>query len=185
MMGKKSFIAALCIGLLFGLALFIFQSMKPTTSPIPTTSLETNICEKIKAQFGDCKRILLVDTDSDLAFAETSSGIVPVWLNEELTDLKKVITPMMDFQEFKEERGDRGPIDWRANVDDDFSVIYGFAEDAAKTIVINNADNVQPNRFYVREDMYVWYATFHEKVPLPVETTVFDEIGQILSGERE
>lgn len=78
---------------------------------------------------------------------------------------------------------ERGPIDWRTNnkVSKDFSIIYGFAEDDAKTIVINSEGNIQPNRFFVRDNLWVWYITFQkDKVTLPVKVTVYDADGQII-----
>ncbi|WP_026564902.1 hypothetical protein [Bacillus sp. UNC41MFS5] len=190
-MRKKFFIAVLCLGL--G-AVIYFLSSRPTspTKPaiptklnIPSTSLEESICEKVTTQFGDCKKILLFDANSNLVFAESSSGIFPVLTNKEFTKFNKFIFPMMDFQEFKEENVERGPIDWRAknNVQKDFSVIYGFAEDEAKTIVINSESNIQPNRFFVRDNLWVWYAAFQkDKVTLPVKVTVYNADGKIIFG---
>lgn len=191
-MSKKIVIFTLCVGIMvvnYYLASRPTRSTIPinTASPtIPTTSLEERICERVSAQFGDCKRILLFDANANVVFAESSSGIIPVLTNKGFTDFKKFITPMMDFQEFKEEAVERGPIDWRADnhVQKDFSIIYGFAHDDAKTIVINSEGNIQPNRFFVRENLWVWYATFQkEKVKLPVDLTVYDSNGQMIFGE--
>ena len=193
-MRKNFFIAVLCLGL--G-AVIYFLSSRPTfpTKPaipakptIPSTSLEESICERVKTQFGDCKRILLFDANSKLVFAENSTGIFPILTNKEFTKFNKFIFPMMDFQEFKEEKVERGPIDWRAknNVQKDFSVIYGFAGDEAKTIVINSEGNIQPNRFFVRDNLWVWYVTIQkDKVTLPVKVTVYDSNGQIIFGGNE
>ena len=149
--------------------------------------MEESICERVAAQFGDCKKILLFDTNPNLVFVETSSGILPVLTNKEFTQFKKFI-PIMDFQEFREEKVEKGPIDWRAknNVQKDFSIIYGFAEDDAKTIVINSEGNIQPNRFFVRDNLWVWYVTFpKDKVQLPVKVTVYNANGQIIYGGNE
>jgi hypothetical protein len=92
---------------------------------------------------------------------------------------------MLDFQEFREETIERGPLDWRAkmNVQKNFSIIYGFAEDDAKTIIINSEGNVQPNRFFVRDNLWVWYAPFlRDKVTLPVKVTVYNADSQIIYG---
>ncbi|MFP7299042.1 hypothetical protein [Neobacillus niacini] len=180
-MKKYILIAVLCLVVVISVTFFL--SSTPTSPVIPTTSLEKSVCERVSTQFGDCKRILLYDSKSNVVFAESSSGIIPVLTNKEFTGFKKFIYPEMDFQEFSEERGDRGPIDWRANhkVQKDFSIIYGFAEDAAKTIVINSEGNIQPNRFFVRDNLWVWYVTFEkDKVTLPVEVTVYDAGGQII-----
>lgn len=190
-MSKKILIAVLCLGLVLVIYFLALRPTKPANSDIttiPTTSLEERICDRVSAQFGDCKKILLFDTNSNLVFAESSSGIIPVLTNKEFTEFKKFIYPMMDFQEFKEEKEERGPIDWRAenNVQKDFSVIYGFAEDDAKTIVINSEGNIQPNRFYVRDNLWVWYVTFQkDKVKLPVKVTVYNANGQIIYGGNE
>ena len=186
-MGKKAiFIVLSFIGIFFIFYFLTLRTSEPTNLEIPITSLEERICEKVTEQFGDCQRILLYDARSNLVFVESSSGIIPVLTNEEFTDFKKFIYPIMDFQEFSEEKVERGPIDWRADndVQDDFSIIYGFAEDDAKTIVINSEGNVQPNRFFVRDNLWVWYATFEDDVQLPVEVTVFDGEGQIIYGEK-
>jgi hypothetical protein len=187
-MSKKLLIALLFIVGVVVIYLFPIQLTKPTNpaiSIIPSTSLEESTCDKVTAQFGDCEKILLFDAHSKIVFAESSSGIIPVLTNKEFTEFKKVITPMMDFQEFREEREERGPIDWRVanDVQKDFSIVYGFAEDEAKTIVINSEGNVQPNRFYVRDNLWVWYAVFPKnKVELPIEVSVYDANGQIIHG---
>lgn len=186
-MSKKLFIAILSLALIGVMYFAVFRPAKPAQkaiTTIPVTSLEESICEKVAAQFGDCNNILLFDTHSNLVFAETSLGIIPVLTNNEFTEFKKFITPMMDFEEFREEKAERGPIDWRVdNVQKDFSLIYGFAENDAKTIVINSEGNVQPNRFYVRDNLWVWYVVIpKEKVQLPVEVTVYNANGQVING---
>jgi len=186
-MSKKGLVAVLCIGLLVVIYFLQSRFSVPASHTIPATSLEESICDKVSAKFGDCKRILLFDTTSYIVFAESSFGIIPVLTNKEFTDFKKFIYPMMDYQEFTEEKDERGPIDWRTdNIQKNFSMIYGFAEDAAKTIVINSEDNIQPNRFYVRDNLWVWYVTFQkDKVTLPVEVTVYDANGQTIFGKNQ
>lgn len=187
-MSKKILITVLCLGFIVIIYFLASLPPKPTSPTIPTTTLEEKICKKVSDQFGDCKKILLFDTNSNLVFAESSSGIIPVLTNKEFTEFNKFIYPMLDFQEFKEEKEERGPIDWRAdnNVQKDLSVIYGFAEDAAKTIVINSEGYIQPNRFFVRENLWVWYVTVQkDKVKLPVKVTVYDANGQIIYGGND
>ncbi|MBM6619076.1 hypothetical protein [Bacillus suaedaesalsae] len=193
-MSKKIILAALSICLLIVFYLFAsrpISPVKPTipaSSSIPALSLEERVCEEVSVKFGDCKKIHLFDANSKLVFAESSSGIIPVLTNEDFTEFKKIINSTLDFQEFKEEKGDRVPIDWRAknNVQKDFSVIYGFAEDEAKTIVINSEGNIQPNKFFVRENLWVWYVTFQkDKVKLPVEVTVYGAEGQMIYGGKD
>ncbi|WHZ02776.1 hypothetical protein QNH48_28295 [Neobacillus sp. YX16] len=94
-MKKNILIAVLCLGVI--VVIYFFAST-PTSPIIPTTSLEKSICERISAQFGDCKQILLYDSKSNLVFAENSSGIIPVLTNKGFTDFKKFIYPEMDFQ---------------------------------------------------------------------------------------
>lgn len=164
------------------------QSVHSAITSIPTTPLEERICEKVSEQFGDCKNILLFDSHSNLVFVESSSGIIPVSTNPTFTDFKKFIYPGLDFQEFKEEKVERGPIDWRVenSVQKNYSVIYGFAEDDAKTIVINSEGNVQPNKFFVRDNLWVWYVTFQkDKVKLPIYITVYNAKGQLIYGEND
>ncbi|MED1469223.1 hypothetical protein [Bacillus salipaludis] len=193
-MRNKFLITALCLGIIVVIYFFASRPTSPTkptisTSPnVPGTSLEGRICEKVSVQFGDCERILLFDTNSNLVFVESSSGIIPVLTNKGFTDFKKFIYPMLDFQEFNEEKDENGPIDWRVknNVQKNFSVIYGFARDDAKTIIINSEGNIQPNRFFVRDNLWVWYVTFQkDKVKLPVKVTVYDADGQIIFGGNE
>ncbi|MBG9549264.1 hypothetical protein [Cytobacillus firmus] len=174
---KKSLLAALSLGLLFAVVYSLASHTEEPAKPaIPAVSLEKSICERVSEQFGeDCQRILLFDPHSRLVFAETNSGIIPVLTNQEFTEFKKFIYPMMDFQEFSEEKTDRGPIDWRADKksEKDFSIIFGFAEDDAKTIIINSEGNIQPSRFLVRDNLWVWYAVFEkDEIKLPVEVTV-------------
>lgn len=157
------------------------QSTQSSISSVPKISLEEDVCKEVARKFGDCK-ILLFDATSHLVFAETHSGIIPVLTNKQFTEFEKFIYPMMDFQEFKEEKNERGSIDWR--VDKDSSMIYGFAEDNAKTIVINSEGNVQPNKFFVRDNLWVWYVTFQkDEVTLPIEVSVYDADGKMIFGD--
>lgn len=159
----------------------ISQSTMSSISSIPSISLEEDVCKEVAENFGDCKRILLFDVTSHLVFAETHLGIIPVMTNKDFTEFEKFVYPIMDFQEFKEEKNERGPIDWR--VDKKSSLIYGFAEDNAKTIVIKSEGGVQPNKIFVRDNLWVWYAPFQkDEVKLPVEITVYDGNGQIIMG---
>lgn len=191
-MGKKTIIiATLCLGIvvvIYFCATQLNGNVKPTLSAspkIPAASLEKTIADKETAQFGDHAKILLYDSHSHLVFTETSSGIIPVLTNNNFTAFKKFIFPELDFQEFREETNERGPLTWQVenHVQKDFSVVYGFAEDRAKTIVINSEGNIQPNRFFVRDNLWVWYATVpKDKIKLPLKVTVYDNEGRVIYG---
>ncbi|MEH6990503.1 hypothetical protein [Cytobacillus firmus] len=186
---KKSILAVLSLGLIFAVIYFLaLRAEEPAKPAIPAVSLEKSICERVSEQFGeDCQRILMFDPHSRLVFAETNSGIIPVLTNQEFTEFKKFIYPMMDFQEFSEEKTDRGAIDWRADNKSEkgFAIIYGFAEDDAKTIVINSEGDIQPTRFWVRDNLWVWYAVFEkDEIKLPVEVTVYDAEGSLVKGNE-
>ncbi|PLT31812.1 hypothetical protein [Peribacillus deserti] len=209
-MSKKIVIASLWLGLA---AVIYFLAARPSildkpaspthsVSPaaIPTTSLEQEICAEIEGKNEECKRIHLFDADSHLVFAEDSSGIIPVLTNKEFTEFKKFIYPGLNFQEFREEKEETGPIVWcvKNNVQKDFSLVYGFARDEAKTIVINSEGGIQPNRFFIRDDLagksgssgtgalWVWYAAFRkDKIKLPLQVTVYDAKGEIINGNEE
>jgi hypothetical protein len=159
----------------------------PIPAPTPgSISLEDRICATVSAQYGDCKKVIFTDMNSNLAFAEMDSGILPVLFSKDHTEVVKMINPL-DFQEWKEERGDRGPIVWqvRNNVQKDFSMISGFAEDDAKTIIINSEGDIQPNKFFVRDNLWVWYITSKNKITLPIKVTVYDAKGHIIFGGGE
>lgn len=195
-MSKKILIALLSLGLI---VLLYFLASRPGSSPgsnsIPTTSLEEKICTKVAAQYGDCKKVILIDTDSNVAFAETGFGILPVLISKDHTEMVKMI-PGLDFQEFREEKEETGPITWRVenNVQKDFSIIYGFARDNAKTIIINSEGNIQPNKFFVRDDLagmsggsgtaalWVWYVTSKDEMIKPADVTVYGADGHIIYG---
>ncbi|WP_090236941.1 hypothetical protein [Fictibacillus solisalsi] len=191
-MRKKWLFTVLCLGIIVVIYLFVSWPLSPDSPAppdIPATSLEEQVCQRVAAQDGDCKGIRLFDADSHLVFAESSAGITPALTNNEFTEIKKFIYPMLNYQEFNEERGDRGPIIWQAKnkVQKKLSVIYGFAGNEAKTIVITSEGNVQPNRFFVRDNLWVWYVTFQkDSVKLPVKVTVYDAKGNIISkGDEE
>jgi hypothetical protein len=195
-MSKKILIALLCLGLI---VVLYFSASLPGSSPgsnyIPTTSLEAAICAKVEAQNEDCKKVILIDTDSNVAFVETEFGILPVLISKDHTKMVKVI-PGLDFQEFREEKEENGPITWRVenNVEKDFSILYGFARDKAKTIIINSEGNIQPNRFYVRDDLagmsggsgtaalWVWYITSKDELIKPADITVYGADGHLIYG---
>ncbi|RXZ02751.1 hypothetical protein [Fictibacillus sp. S7] len=190
-MSKKWVLAVLCIGVIVVIYFFVSRPSSPASPAppdIPSTSLEEQVCQRVAEQDGDCKGIRLFDADSHLVFAESSTGITPALTNNAYTEFKKFIYPMLNFQEFNEERGDRGPIIWQVKnkVQKNLSIIYGFAEDEAKTIVINSEGHVQPNRFFVRDNLWVWYATFQkDEVKLPVKVTVYDAKGNVISSGDE
>ncbi|PEQ90298.1 hypothetical protein CN481_17270 [Bacillus sp. AFS006103] len=189
-MSKKFLGALLCLGLI---AVGYFSTSLPITAPSPapspgSTSLEEKICAKVSAHYGDCKRVILMDTHSNLAFAESKLGILPVLISKDHTEIVKMIHPLLYFQEFKEEKVERGPISWtvRNNVQTDFSVISGFATNKAKTIIIKNkGDIIQPNKFFLRDNLWVWYITSKDKITLPLKVTVYDAKGHIISGGNE
>lgn len=196
-MRNKILITVLCLGIIIVL---YFSAYRPGSSPdthsIPTTSLEEIICSKVAAKLGDCKKVILIDTDSNVAFAETGSGILPVLISKDHTEMVKMILPELDFQEFREEKEETGPITWRIenNVQKDFSIIYGFARDNAKTIMINSEGHRQPNKFFVRDDLasvsggpgtgplWVWYITSTEEMDKPADITVYGAEGNIIYG---
>lgn len=196
-MSKKILLAVLCLGII---VVLYFSAFRPGSSPgsnsIPTTSLEEIICTKVAAKFGDCKKVILIDTDSNVAFAETGYGILPVLISKDHTEMVKMIYPELDFQEFREEKEETGPITWRVenNVQKDFSIIYGFARDNAKTIIINSEGNIQPNKFFVRDDLagmsggsgtgplWVWYVTSKDEMIKPADITVYGAGGNIIYG---
>lgn len=197
-MRKKILITLLCLGLI---VVFYFSASLPGSSPgpgsnsIPNTSLEEIICTKVAAQYGNCKKVILIDTDSNVAFAETGFGILPVLISKDHSDMVKVI-PGLDFQEFREEKEETGPITWRVenNVQKNFSIIFGFARDNAKTIIINSEGNVQPNKFFVRDDLagtsrgsgtaalWVWYVISKDEMIKPADVTVYGADGHIIYG---
>lgn len=195
-MSKKILIALLSLGLI---VVLYFLASRPGSSPgsnsIPTTSLDEKICTKVAEHYGDCKKVILIDTDSNVAFAETGFGILPVLISKDHTEMVKMI-PGLDFQEFREEKEETGPITWRVenNVQKDFSIIYGFARDNAKTIIINSEGNIQPNKFFVRDDLagmsggsgtaalWVWYVTSKDEMIKPADVTVYGADGHIIYG---
>ncbi|WP_066253933.1 hypothetical protein [Neobacillus drentensis] len=195
-MSKKIIIALLCLGLIVVLYFSAFRSgSRPDSNTIPTTSLEESICAKVEAQNEDCKKVILIDTVSNVAFVETEFGILPVLISKDHTKMVKMI-PGLDFQEFREEKEENGPITWRVenNVQKDFSIIYGFARDKAKTIIINSEGNIQPNKFYVRDDLagmsggsgtaalWVWYITSKDEMIKPADITVYGSDGHLIYG---
>jgi hypothetical protein len=200
-LSKKILIGLLCLSLI---AFIYFSASRPNpvSSPVPTpaptpgsASLEEKICAKVSAQVGDCKKVILIDTNSNLAFVEVEWGIILVLISKDHTDIVKIISGL-DFQEFREEKEETGPITWQAkNVQKYFSVIFGFARNNAKTIIINSEGDVQPNKFFVRDDsagmsggpgtaaLWVWYITSKDKVKLPLKVTVYDADGHDIMEE--
>ncbi|WP_033829676.1 hypothetical protein [Bacillus andreraoultii] len=187
-MGKKMIIAAICFVVLVIICIWVLRPTSPVNFTVPQPSLEKTVCDKVSAEIGDCKRILLFDRDSNLVFVEASEGIVPVRTNESFTKVQNIIFPIMDFAEFKEEHSDRGPIDWRVatDIDGKSSFIYGFAEDEAKTIVINREGKIQPNKFYIRDHLSVWYVLIDKpEITLPLDVSVYDNNGQKIDAGFE
>lgn len=186
-MRKKIFISIIALLLLITVFFLLSQRSKHESSNVLTAALKENICKEVKAKIGDCQRILLYDADSHLVFVESSFDVVPVLIDKNGTDLKKIIYPTMDFQEFKEEKTEIGPIDWRVsnNVQRNFSIAYGFVDKDIKTIVINSEGNKEPKRFPIRDDLSGWYFIKKDKIKTPLEVTAKNSKGQILEDENQ
>ncbi|WP_051348759.1 hypothetical protein [Peribacillus kribbensis] len=202
---KKVWIGSLCLVIIAAIYFLVISpdhpnlAGSPSTAALPQTSLEEGICRKLAASNGHCKRVFVYDADSRLAFAENSSGIVPMLTNNQFTKVKKIL-PALNFQEFREEKSGTGPITWRVEntIQKGYSLLYGFSRDEAKTIIINSEGNIQPNRFYVRDDLAgkgsgtgtaplsVWYAALpKEKIKLPLKISVYNAKGQLINGGNE
>lgn len=82
--------------MLYFLGLFALIYFSATN---PSGTLEEKICARVSAQYGDCKKILLNDTSSDLVFAESDSGIIPVIISKDHSEIKQIVRPL-DFQEY-------------------------------------------------------------------------------------
>lgn len=64
-------------------------------------------------------------------------------------------------------------------------MISGFANNDAKTILINSEDDIQPNRILIHDNLWLWYFTFNKaKLNMPIKTA-FDAKGHIIFGENE
>lgn len=163
------------------IAIILFMVLRPTTNS------EEGICAQASKQLEAPSKVRFIDYSSKLVFCESKSGIMPVLTEKEFTKIRKAFHEL-DFQEFKEEKVERGLISWQVDKapKEKFSMISGFANDEVKSIIINSEDGVQPNRFFIRDNLWFWYFTFdEEKVNMPVEVTAFDEEGNIISEEEE
>ncbi len=143
-----------------------------------------SICERLAEQYGDCEKIIFIDGTSNLVFADSEIGIIPVLMSKGFTEIEKVINPLY-YQEYREENK---PMSWQATrkLQKDLSLISGFSSDDAKTIIINSEGNIQPNRIFIRDDLWFWYVTIPKnEVILPVDVTAFDVNGQMIFGRDE
>lgn len=153
----------------------------------PETSSEEEICVQASKQFDLSSQLRFMDVSANIAFCESESGVMPVLTNKEFTKVKNAFHEL-DFQEFNEEKVDRGLISWQADQapKEKFAMISGFANDEIKSIIINSENNVQPNRFLIRDNLWFWYFTTEkEKVNMPIEVTAFDEEGHVIAGEED
>lgn len=163
------------------------SSETPVPAPAPkpgSVSLEDEIAEKVTAHYGEKSEVIFIDTAANLAFTESKEGILPVLISEDHTKMVKMIHPILSFQEWGEEEEERGPIGWRAEnkVQKGFSVISGFADDHARTIILNSEGDQVPSKFRIRKNLWVWYLTSKEPISLPVKLTVYDGKGSIIKG---
>lgn len=163
-----------------GIAAVVYVSLSR-----PSPSMEEKVCAKLTAQYGqDCKKVIFIDGNLHLVFAEDDSGIMPVLMDKGFTEIIKLIHPL-DFQEYKEHNRS---IIWQADnkLQRDLSMIIGFASNDAKSIIINSEEGIQPNKFFVRDNLWFWYVTFNKnKITLPVDVTAYDEKGHIVYSSNE
>ncbi|KRG16731.1 hypothetical protein ACA29_03765 [Lederbergia galactosidilytica] len=177
---NKSKLLLIIISLAF--IVFIFFSVLR-----PAINGEEGICVQASKQFDAPSKARFVDASSNLVFCESESGVMPVLTNKEFTKVKNTFREL-DFQEFKEEKVERGLISWQVEEDpkEKFSMISGFANDEVKSIKLNSEAGIQPNRIYLREDLWLWYFIADKgKINMPVEVMAIDENGNIISEDNE
>ncbi|MGV3464026.1 MAG: hypothetical protein ACO1OT_01875 [Heyndrickxia sp.] len=198
-MMKKLLLALLGLGLI---VLLYFTVLRPANTPKKETNTpeernatieesptiyEGKLCAQLSNQSDVPAKIEFIDVKSNLVFCKNDIGFMPVLTNKDFTDVKKAFHAL-DFQEFKEELVERGYITWQADSvpKENFSMLSGFATDKVKTLVINSEKNIQPNRFFIRDNLWFWYVTFPKaKVNMPIKVTSYDEKGNILTLEDE
>jgi len=190
---------------LLGLALIVllyFTVLRPATTPkektntaeernttieVSPTSFEGKLCAQLSSQSDVPAKIDFIDVKSNLVFCKNDIGFMPVLASKDFTDVKKAFHAL-DFQEFREELDERGYITWQADSvpKENFSMLSGFATDKVKILIINSEKNIQPNRFFIRDNLWFWYVTFPKaKVNMPIKVTSYDEKGNILTLEDE
>lgn len=174
MMGKKVLVAVLCLTFI---AVVYFSASRPTAP------LDQIVCDRLVEQYGDCEKIVLIDGNSNLVFADSEVGIISVLMDKDFTDIIKVVNPLY-YQEYNEENKS---LSWQASkLQKDLSLISGFASDDVKSIIINSEGDIQPNRFFIRDNLWFWYVTFpKDEVILPVDVTAFDVNGNMIFGGNE
>ncbi|MCJ7842512.1 hypothetical protein MUB24_16740 [Lederbergia sp. NSJ-179] len=176
-MNKKKLLVTI-LSLAF-VAVFFFLVLRTETNP------EEEICALASKQFDLSSQLRFMDVSANIVFCESESGVMPVLTNKEFTKVKNAFHEL-DFQEFNEEKVERGLISWQADQfpNEKFAMISGFANDEVKAIIINSENSVQPNRFLIRDNLWFWYFTTEkEKVNMPIEVTAFDEEGHVISEE--
>ncbi|KQL50524.1 hypothetical protein AN964_22975 [Heyndrickxia shackletonii] len=184
------------------IALIYFTVISPATTPkersstteknnsaieASPTKYEDKFCAQLSGQSDVPAKIDFIDVKSNLVFCKNDLGVMPILTNKEFTDVKKAFHAL-NFAEFKEELVERGYITWQADnfPKEKFSMISGFATDKVKTIIINSEDNIQPNKFFIGDNVWFWYVTFHkDKVNMPIKVTSYDAKGHNLTDVDE
>lgn len=198
-MMKKLLIALLGIGLI---VLLYFTVLHPATTPKEKTNTteesktsiegsptiyEGKLCAQLSSQSDVPAKIVFIDVKSNLVFCKNDIGVMPVLTNKDFTEVTKAFHAL-DFQEFKEELVERGYITWQADSvpKEKFSMLSGFATDKVKTLIINSEKNIQPNRFFIHDNLWFWYVTFPKaKVNMPIKVTSYDAEGNNLTEVDE
>lgn len=190
-MDKKMFLGFLGIGMIIILYFLIINTKdfggKITNDSITKETLQKRFCETLAKQYGDCKRVVELDRDLNVFFAEGEIGIIPVLTNKDFTKMIKTMN-VVSYQEFKEEKGDRLPYGWQVhnNIAKDVSMISGLASSDVKKMVINSEGNITPNIIPVQDNVSFWYVVLKkDKVHVPVKITVYDKEDKIIYGGNE
>lgn len=172
-MKKKAVVVFLSLGIILAFS-YLFL--------ISDASFEDRICDKITEKDNGCFKVYHVDVDSKLIFYQNNAGLMYAMTNDDLTK----VTSVNGHLDFNWEMETDEPLVWRGseNPQDEFSMIWGFANNKVKNIIIKSEEDQQPNKIKIRENVWLWYLDFKDShLNMPIMITAYDENGNILYGK--
>ena len=147
----------------------------------PAQSFDDTLCNRIAKLDSACSKVFYVDYQSNLVIYQNDSYIRLAKMNESFSKVEELaggfnLHTFLNTADF---------LNWTGN---EYSsgeppVISGLAKYDVKSIIIESEGNIQPNKIYVGDGIWLWYVELidSEKLNLPILIKAYDKNGEQLN----
>ncbi|WP_243299965.1 hypothetical protein [Bacillus litorisediminis] len=173
-MKVKFFITIFTLGIMCTVYFVFFSS---------SNSYSERLCNQIEKVDSECSDIYLVDSNSNIVFYKNESKLMFAQTNDDLTEIKTISGSLSLKWMFDSDE----PLLWSTigGFQDGYSMIWGFASDVVKSIVITSENSIQPNKIKINDELWLWYQTINrDQINMPVTINAFDGEGNKIYGKN-